>query len=191
MAFSPDDFPVFKLNHAMVDIETLGKKPNSVITSIGAVRFSFLKGKTYDHFKVNIDPADSKKHGLVTDKDTIDWWKSQPKGAIEGWTKDPQPLATAIQMFDDWWKEGPKKQLFWCNGLSFDPVILKSSYAALDKKVPWGYYEECDLRTIFTFMGAREGFKQKREDSGTYHDAMEDAKAQAEALLNLFEVEAF
>jgi hypothetical protein len=189
--FKVDDFPLFSQPHVMVDTETLARGHNAVITSIGATRFSFTKPGTYDHFKVNIDPTDAKRYGLKIQQDTVDWWKTQPKEAIRGWTSNPRPLEEAINSFEEWWMAGPKKQQLWCNGLSFDVPIIRDSFKVLGKEVPWPYYHENDMRTLLNFMGARDGFKKKREDSGTYHDSLGDAIAQAETLLDIFQVAPF
>lgn len=61
------------LNHCMLDLETFGTKPGSVIRSIGAVMFD-LDGRTGPEFYRNIDEESCVKAGLTYDPSTVSWW---------------------------------------------------------------------------------------------------------------------
>jgi exodeoxyribonuclease VIII len=186
---TPQDFPILKNKFVMVDLETMSTRANAVILSIGAVKFTFEHGIT-DEFKVNIDPKSCKKHGLHIDKTTVDWWASQSKEARLSWQKDPDPISLpdAMDKFLDWW--GTNKNLwFVCNGMSFDAPILSSALIAVDKRAPWKYRNELDLRTIYNLFGVST--ESLKTHDGVYHDSLFDSKFQTHNLLKLFEYEAF
>ena len=65
--------------HAMIDIETLGTMPNSVILSVGAVKFDpFKSDEPFDgrHWKIDVDAQTSK--GRFVDDSTS--WLHDPLG---------------------------------------------------------------------------------------------------------------
>ena len=57
----------------MIDLETLGIQPGSVIRSIGAVVFDPVTNTLGSTFYQNICADSCKKAGLTTDPDTIKW----------------------------------------------------------------------------------------------------------------------
>src|SRR5262245_9291276 len=61
--------------HVMVDIETLGTRPGSVVLSVAAVRFN-ARG-TYAEFHRAINIFDSLMAGLTIDPATVSWWRQQ------------------------------------------------------------------------------------------------------------------
>ena len=167
--------------HIMVDVETLSQRTNAAIVSIGACKFSFSKG-IFDEFYINVDAADCKRLGLDVDKSTIEWWQKQPKEAREAWMKDPQPLAVAMKALSDW--AGDKNHKWWANGAPFDFPILESAWRAVDMQPHWKYWNQNDYRTICNVAGVNN--KVLRENSkDTYHNALADAKAQTEILIDL------
>lgn len=70
------------MNNVMLDIETIGNKPWSVIVSIGAVIFNPKTGDISDstfHKKINIESC--MNLGLKMDASTVLWWLKQSKDA--------------------------------------------------------------------------------------------------------------
>ena len=66
--------------HAMIDIETLGTEPDSVVLSVGAVKFDPFT-LTDPHAKTLWRPeidAQSNAGRSVLD-DTLQWWAKQPQ----------------------------------------------------------------------------------------------------------------
>ena len=68
-------------NDVMIDIETLGTDPGSVILSIGAVEFDLKTGKTGEEFYQWIDLESSSNKGFSVSAGTIKWWMMQNKKA--------------------------------------------------------------------------------------------------------------
>src|SRR5688572_9943106 len=63
------------MTHVMVDIETLGSAPGSVILSIGAVWFG--DDGLGSEFYRTVDIFDSLLRGLTIDAATVAWWRDQ------------------------------------------------------------------------------------------------------------------
>ena len=64
--------------HAMIDIETLGTLPESVILSVGGVKFDpFTSNEPHDgkHWKLDADSQTEK--GRFVDDKTLEWWAKQ------------------------------------------------------------------------------------------------------------------
>lgn len=167
------------MNNIMIDIETLGTAANSVILSIGAVRFDD-SGQMDEEFYTNINIDSCLEKGLVVEGRTILWWMGQSDEARAALGLDEHSLTTALidlaNAFD--WKD----TLVWCNGLSFDLPILDTAYRACGMQTPWQYYNGRDYRTIKCEL-SKEDFKALEVKPTTGHNALEDAKAQALTLL--------
>ena len=60
--------------HAMVDIETLGTKPNSVVLTVGGVKFNpFSMEDPYDHFIMRLDVDEQTAQGRFVYERTLAW----------------------------------------------------------------------------------------------------------------------
>ena len=173
MRIKPSDVQI------VVDLETLSVRPNSCITSIGAVKFNLQDG-ILEEFFTNVDPVTCKEAGLHIDKETVAWWATQPKEAIDSWKKDPVPLDEAIDKFITFY--GDKSIPIWGNGSSFDVTILESSLYALGwqtGKLPWKFWDIYDMRTLTSVLG------RKLEKTGINHNALHDAIAEAKLIMDM------
>ncbi len=165
------------MQHVMVDIETLATSTNAVILSIGAVRFD-PEGGLGDEFYINIDP--SSQRWREVDPDTVAWWASQGQAAQDKLTEEPVvPLRTALVEFK---KFVTPKDLLWSNGPTFDEMILRSAFEQLDGAFPVGYYNSRCCRTEFA-LGKLLGVKKVKPE--LKHDALSDAIAQAQTIINI------
>lgn len=161
-----------------VDLETLDKFPTAVIIQIGAVKYDLATGEISDEFLVNVDPKDCKRYGMTISKDTLDWWGKQDPEIRKSVMKDPMPLADALALFVDWVDVDGH---FTGYGASFDEPILANAYRALGySSTPWKYYKVRCARTI----GDLYGVKPIRGKD--HHNALADAKAQAQMLIDIF-----
>jgi len=177
-----DTLNIFNRRHVAYDLETLSSRPNAAILSIGAVSFTFENGIDRE-FYINVDPISCIKRGLHVDKNTVTWWKNQPKEVSDLWKVDPQPLDDALLKLNDFIGID-KRQLVWCQGGSFDHPVLESARISCDIPRVYQYWQEMDTRTIFTLMGIRND-KIRKEETG-YHSALGDAISQTNTLINLF-----
>ena len=163
----------------MLDLETMGVESNSVICSIGAVKFDVRRGPDdpfIDEFYTTIDAEDCANNGLVFSQTTIDWWKKQPKEVLAQLRKDTVPLRTALEKFTSWF--GPRSLPVWGCGAGFDNVLLENAYKAIGEVRPWVPWDDRCYRTVKNLIMITP---PKRE--GTYHNALDDARYQTKHLL--------
>lgn len=150
----------------MLDIETLGTEPGCVVLSIGAVEFNDVTlGR---EFYVNIDKWSCRDHGLTVDKETKEWWQRRSDEAqhvLEGGVE----LDEALEKFTAWYDGGA----VWANAPSFDCMILRSAYDAIDMEEPWEYYDQRCYRTLTNVH------PMTAHHDGRKHHALDDAKHQA------------
>lgn len=160
----------------MVDIETLGVRPDSCILSIGAVRFS--ETEILDRFYVNVDAKTCKAVGLTIDPDTVAWWEKQPKAVRDSLLVDKQPLTEALRSFRMW--IGSEKPPIWANGPDFDLVILSTAFERIGQKPPWSFRQYRCYRTLTKMVDV-----PRPEVTGLNHNALDDAELQARHLLQI------
>ena len=175
--------------HIMVDIETLGTAPGSVIVSIGAVKFG--NGGIQSQFIRHIHPASCERAGLTCDAATALWWLKQSedaRGALLTNQKTAVQLEQALLDFMAWLNElGDIRQRFiWGNGASFDCTVLAAAYRACHISLPWRYSGERCYRTVKALHP-----EVPMERQGTHHDALDDATSQALHLMQMLPHSAF
>lgn len=166
------------MKRIMVDLETMSTRSNAAIIAIGAVKFSKNKG-IYDSFYRNVDLQSCIDLGLAVDGDTVMWWLRQndkARGQFE--LHESTLLSEALVAFAYWCNGGDKE--IWGNGAAFDNVILANAYSALNKPLPWKFWEDRCYRTVKNLF---PNIKQKR--TGTHHNAVDDAETQAIHLLKI------
>ena len=159
----------------MLDLETIGTRPGSVVLAIGAVP------SEGDPFYRKIDLRDSLYLGLTLDVDTMSWWRKQAREAWLSSTDATVSLEFALIDFDEWLLAARKgsdaqttgnKIRLWGDAASFDCVLLKGVYTAAGKHAPWNYTEEFCYRTLRTLLGS------EKPRAKLQHDALSDARAQ-------------
>lgn len=160
----------------MVDIETLGTEPGSVILSIGAVKFGDGENTEW-HRSIDLESAVS--YGLSIEGDTLNWWLDQPN--FEEVIKGGDPLDKVLSDFV--WFYGTADEV-WANSPSFDLRIMDAAFDAVNMEAPWDYWEERDFRTLKALPGYGAVDKTKLAE----HHALEDAKRQAAITEELFEL---
>lgn len=69
------------MNNLMIDLESMGKKPNAPIVSIGAVFFDPQSGELGQEFYTAVNLESAMEQGAVPDGDTILWWLRQSSEA--------------------------------------------------------------------------------------------------------------
>jgi DNA polymerase III epsilon subunit-like protein len=165
-------------NHIMLDLETLGTRPGDTILSIGAVWFT-PEGEEKSTFYCTINQESSKAAGLRAQKSTIEWWQKQSPEAREAAFKGELGLESALKQFSMWLPPG-ESNLIYGNGANFDNTLLAAAYRALKQEVPWKYWNDRCYRTISAMFQ-----KSRVERTGTYHNALDDARTQAKRLTHM------
>lgn len=165
-------------DHFSIDLETLGTRYNAAILSIGVQQFDINTGKLGETFYREIDLDSAIKAGKVTGS-TLAWWAQQGEVAKRVFgDKNKFPLSVALDDLRTWMLKKATKPKVWGNGSSFDISILEHAYdnGAVGLKEPWHYINIRDMRTIMDYCLV----KPKRE--GTHHNALDDAKYQAQCI---------
>lgn len=176
------------MKDVMIDLETAGTAPGSIILTIGAVRFDRegcdliaegldpLAMGEWRAFYSRIDIADSRAVGLTEDTGTMDWWARQSAAARhEAFDAGPRTdLRRALFDFFHWFNDG--SEFIWSHGAGFDIVLLEAAAARIGLQPTWNFRNARDTRTLYEFTGV----SPKRD--GNQHQALFDALAQAEAV---------
>jgi DNA polymerase III epsilon subunit-like protein len=163
----------------MLDLETLGTKPDSVILSIGAVAFS--EESIINEFYTAINVQSSVEKGLKMYPDTVCWWANQSDAAKNGIFESTVTLPAALSDFLLWVRSMEADMLdsvrMWGNGEDFDNVILREAYlkvGAPPSRIPWHFRNNMSYRTLKNLLPHIE-----IERVGEHHNALDDAKSQA------------
>ena len=159
----------------MLDLETLGTSPDCVILSIGAIKFdpyTFKDPHSEFYMKLNVD--EQIDMGRSIDESTIMWWSKQESSiqedafsesdrkSIDFFVKELNRYCVAV---DD----------FWCQGPTFDFVILENLYRQLERPTPWQYWQIRDSRTVFKMMP----IDPRKAIQESAHNALADCYYQA------------
>lgn len=163
------------MDNVMVDLETLGRRAGCAILSIGAVAFDAQSKRLGPEFYVVVDRAS--QLNLHTDPETLKWWEGQSVEARAVLTdKAAIPLGDALIKFNQYLSQFSfTKVKVWGNGADFDNAIMASCYGAAGLEVPWSFWNNRCYRTLKSIVA---GPKLSRQ--GTYHNALDDAKTQAQ-----------
>lgn len=170
------------MNHAMIDIETLGIGQQVPLFEIGACVFEPKEKLIIGSIQFNVDLLDVIiSTGFTTQQGTIDWWRQQ-KIAISG-TMLRHSLKDSLLSLTNFLEKN-KVTHVWANSPSFDCIILEAHYEAIGLKKPWSYSKELDFRTIKWLYRDYVGL-DLGEVPSVSHNAREDAVQQTELLLKM------
>ena len=164
----------------MVDLETLGTGPNSVIISIGAVKFDPDTGEIGDEFYAVVDQQSCLDLGLEKDPATVEWWSKQSAAAQEAVFNRPgYHIAQVLEIFGSFVN---KNTPLWGNGADFDNVIIANAYRKLKQETPWKFWNNRCYRTMKNLFPRVTMMRE-----GTHHNALDDAKFQAKHLIAILQ----
>ncbi len=175
----------------MIDLETLGTKPGSVILSLGAVEFDPVEGTMGREFYEVIDTTSCVQAGLLTDPGTVQWWEKQSLEArkvLELAAYGPNNgLGAVAHMFNTFLQNeggrigsGSARDVrLWGNGSDFDNVLLIAAFEAVDVRPAWRYFNHRCYRTL------KNLFPVNLPRTGA-HNALADAKYQAAGAIEIF-----
>lgn len=167
------------MKDVMLDLETLGTAPGSVILSIGAVVFD-ENGLGEEFYRV-VNTDSCVAAGLTIDASTLEWWERQTPEArevLEQAKVGGGNLHDVLLAFTCWLNEqAPLKEIrLWGNGSDFDNVLVERAYAAVKSLYPLRFYNHRCYRTLKNLITE---VYVPLERQGTYHNALDDAKTQA------------
>jgi len=165
----------------MLDLETMGVKPNAAIAAIGAVFFDIETRTISNGFYIQIDLASSVKYGGgKIDPETVIWWMQQGEDARAQITAGDCSINVALNEFRLYIESNSSVEnvRVWGNGAAFDNVVLRSAYEALCIRAPWDFRNDRCYRTIKAMHP-----EVTIPFEGTRHHAIHDARHQARHLI--------
>lgn len=165
------------MNRVMLDLETLGTTPGSIIVSIGAVRFD--EGSIGDQFYQRIDVTSAEKLGFTMDAKTVLWWMAQ-SDAARGELSGGHDIHQVLGWLSVWLLKSGEVDELWGNGVDFDNAFLAAAYKKIDQPQPWPFWANRCFRTVKALHP-----EITMERSGTHHNALHDAIVQAMHLLKI------
>lgn len=161
----------------MIDLETMGTRPNAPIVAIGACKFT-KDGVFDDHFYRTIDLKTAVgAAGGVIDPDTVKWWMAQEEPARLEIINAETSLLDALVAFWEWLPNDADGM--WGNGANFDNVLLAETLRRFDMPV-WPHWKDRCYRTMKNLVD----FAPERV--GTAHNALDDAITQAKHLVQVW-----
>ena len=168
--------------HIMLDLETMGTRPNAPIVAIGAVAFD--AGGIHREFYEVVALQSAVRSGATIDPNTVMWWMEQgdeARAALYGAQNDAIGIEHALRNFVQLvCSYGDNLIGVWGNGASFDNVLMHESGKRCGVPM-WEFWKDKCYRTV---KGMYPDVKMKR--TGTHHNALDDAKSQA---LHLIEID--
>ena len=162
----------------MVDLETMGTRPNAPIIAIGAVEFFPESMKLGKEFYRVVDLESCLNIGMEIDASTILWWMQQDDAARAQFERKGDILPAVLLAFSALVDHETR---IWGNGAAFDNVILANAYRCCDLELPWRFWNDRCYRTI----KALSSVPMKRQ--GTHHNALDDARDQAVHLMEILQ----
>lgn len=174
--------------HIMIDLETMGNRPDAPIIAIGAVAFdpdrqhsdgAFETGGVFSIFYEVVDLSCAVRDGANIDPNTVIWWMQQSDEARQAVTRRGIEPSVALERFPQWVGNFPVDGV-WGNGASFDNVILAETYRRLDMAPPWPFWKDRCYRTVKSMFP-----DVPFERAGTHHNALDDARTQAVHLIEI------
>jgi hypothetical protein len=166
----------------MLDIETLSTRPDAVVLTIGAVKFSPWASdvNTDDGLYVRVNVDEQLELGRHVQQDTIDWWGRQAEDVREEALGEHN--RTDVEEFlNQLNKFVVGADNIWCQGPVFDIVILENLYRQVERPTPWQFWQIRDSRTLFGVHGDPRG-----KGAEGAHNALIDCYYQAQAVQQVY-----
>lgn len=166
----------------MLDIETLSTRPESVVLTLGAVKFDPWADEvdTESGLYLRIDVDEQLALDRHVQQETVDWWGTQPEDVREE-ALGEQERTALNDSIDQLNRFLVGSNSIWCQGPAFDIVILENLYRQLGRPTPWQFWQIRDSRTLFGVHG------DPREKGRTgAHNALIDCYYQARAVQHIY-----
>jgi hypothetical protein len=168
--------------HVMIDLETLGTERDSVILSLGAVKFDNREIYEDDGLYLQLKWQDQLDNGGTVTEGTIRFWLGQPAASRDAVLSRNNALHPdeALSALDAWFLKSvrrPKDCGVWAKGPSFDLSLLGDLYRRQGHgRPPWPYWAERCVRTALMMPGVGAiGRPKDMTEHHPFHDAVYQA----------------
>lgn len=169
----------------MIDLETLGLEPTSIIRSCAAVEFDPETGETGERIEWKVNLQQSYDAGFTLSIDTIRWWMKQSEEVRKQFVdEDETELKDFLNHLKYFIESHGDDVTMWCLQLDFDLPILRNHYYWLNKDsfirkdynyIPWNRRKIRDVRPYMDALEAAGLLPPKVADR---HTPMADCLAQ-------------
>jgi hypothetical protein len=166
----------------MLDLETLGFRPECVILTFGAIKFDpynpGLEPGPGIYHRISVD--DQVALGRTIDQSTVDWWGTQDPAVMEEALGEEgrisvHEFAASLNKFL------VGANCIWAQGPAFDIVIIENLFLQLGLPVPWQFWQIRDSRTLF---GVHGDPREKGREAA--HNALADCYYQAVGVQQIY-----
>ena len=171
-----------QLTHIMLDLETLGTRADSVIMSIGAVKFDPHSDFISDvGFYSSVSIASNLEAHRHVSEDTMRWWIQQSPEAQKVFEEPKVSLASALDGLHAFFDH--PNYCVWSNGADFDIPMVGHAFSTHGLVVPWKFWNNRCFRTMKTLAVAKNIPKPQVLFA---HNALNDAINQAMQLQAIY-----
>jgi hypothetical protein len=165
----------------MLDLESLGTRPDCAILTLGAVKFDeYTPGSFGDSLYLRIDVDEQLALGRTVQEDTLEWWMSQAEDVREEALGEDGRISME-EMYKQLNRFLVGATNIWCQGPAFDIVILENIYRQKGWPTPWQFWQIRDSRTLFGVHG-----DPREKGKAGLHNALEDCVSQAQAVQEIY-----
>jgi len=157
----------------MLDLETLGTSQDSVILTLGAVKFDpYTTVDPNLPCYVRLDVDEQIAAGRIVDEKTLEWWSEQPFHIREEALSENDRVSVT-DFIEAFTKYCNGAEFIFSQGTTFDIILLENLFQTNGYNVPWHYWQVRDSRTLFDLA------PNLRPKSDDLHNALADAYNQA------------
>ena len=166
----------------MLDLESLGTRPDCAILTLGAVKFDpFTMDRFGDGLYLRIDVDEQLANGREVQEDTLAWWMQQAEDVREEALGEGPDRIKLEDMYRQLNKFLVGVDNIWCQGPAFDIVILENIYRQKGWPTPWQFWQIRDSRTLFGVHG-----DPREKGKAGLHNALEDCISQAQGVQQIY-----
>ena len=165
----------------MLDLETLGTRPECVILTLGAVKFNpYTLDDPGPGLYLRPDVDQQIAAGREVQEDTLQWWMNQAEDVREEALGEEGRVS-----IEDMHRQLNKFLVgvnnIWAQGPVFDIAILENLYRQYGWPTPWQFWQIRDSRTLFGVHG-----DPRIKGKMGLHNALEDCVSQATAVQQVY-----
>ena len=160
----------------MLDLESLGTRPDCAILTLGACKFDPFSDRFGDSLYFRIDVDEQLALGREVQEDTLAWWSNQAEDVREEALGEGNRVSLET-MYRDLNRFCVGVDNIWCQGPAFDIVILENIYRQQGWPTPWQFWQIRDSRTLFGVHG-----DPREKGKAGLHNALEDCISQAQGV---------
>jgi hypothetical protein len=166
----------------MLDIETLGTRPECVVVTLGAVKFNpYTLDDPGPGIYMRLDADEQLALGREVQDETMRWWLDQVEDVREEALGDGNDRIKLEEMYRQLNRFLVGVDSIWCQGPAFDIVILENIYRQMGWPTPWQFWQIRDSRTLFGVHG-----DPREKNKAGLHNALEDCVSQAQGVQKIY-----